>query len=326
MQQSETLRFFTRTPDGFDELLRGAAALPRVEIEGTLNLPPNGKGKLPLVIVSIGSRGLTSGREALYTAALNKIGVATLIVDSFSSRGFAETTSDQGKLSFAASVADALFAVDHMRDDPRFDSGRLALLGYSRGGLATVMAYDLRLQMAVLGREENFCAHVALYPPCYIQWQNPRPPSVPMLSFFGGRDVQALATTGEAFMKRLNELGGKVQVITYPEAVHSFDAARPAAPTGGINLALAEIIVQDDGRMFEHTTGLRAEAGWSAFLKDLRQSVGRPGSITGHGPLPRDVAVQPISEFLSTAFGLGRPASPDKIEYSSAGGAPNDES
>ena len=142
-----------------------------------------------------------------------------------------------------------------------------------------------------------------------------------MLSFFGGRDVQALATTGEAFMRRLNELGGKVQVITYPEAVHSFDAATPAAPTGGINLALAEIIVQEDGRMFERTTGLRADAGWSAFLSDLRRSIGRPGSITGHGPLPRDVAVRPIIEFLSGAFGLGQPAMPDKIEYSSAAGA-----
>ena len=73
--------------------------------------------------------------------------------------------------------------------------------------------------------------------------------------------------------------------------------------------------------MFERTTGLRADAGWPAFLNELRQSVGRPGSITGYGPLPRDVAVRPIIEFLSEAFGLGRPTLPDKVEYNSAGGA-----
>src|SRR5262249_19117704 len=140
---------------------------------------------------------------------------------------------------------------------------------------------------AVLGRADNFCAYVALYPPCYVQWEHPQPPSDPLLAFFGGRDVQALATTGQAYMNRLNELGGRTDVVVYHEAVHSFDAVNRAAPTGGVNLALAEMKVMDDGCMIETTTGLSADNSWSEFLHTLRERIGRPGSITGHGPLPR---------------------------------------
>lgn len=298
MRLTETINFPTRTPEGFDQILHGVRDLPPVEIQGLLQIPERRSERLPLVVTSIGSRGLTSGRESLYAEALDAAGIAMLIVDSYTARGFTETVSDQGKFSFAGSAADALFALDHMRRDPRFDPQRIALLGYSRGGMVTVMSYDDRLQNAVLGTETRFCAHVALYPPCYLQWEHPKPTSAPMLMIFGGRDVQAPATTGAAYAKRLRDAGGKVEIIVYPEAVHSFDASHPATPTGGINLGLAEIMVEDDGRMFEKASGLRADNGWARFLHDVRQARGREGSITGYGPLPRDIAVEPIMKFL----------------------------
>lgn len=267
-------------------------------------MPQRGAEPFPLVITSIGSRGLTSGREALYAKALDEAGIAMLVVDSYSARGFTETVSDQGKFSFAGSAADALFALDHMRRDPRFDVRRIALLGYSRGGMVTVMSWDERIQNAVVGPETRFCAHVALYPPCYLQWEHPQPTAAPMLMIFGGRDVQAPATVGQAYARRLTQAAGRVEVITYPEAVHSFDAAHPATPHDGVNLGLAEILVADDGSMFEKASGLRADKGWANFLRDVREARGRKGSITGYGPLPRDIAVEPILTFLRKTFGM----------------------
>jgi dienelactone hydrolase len=298
----ETIRFPTRTPEGWNDILHNVRSLPAVEITGMLQLPKGVKGPLPLVIVSIGSRGLTSGRETLYAEALDAAGIAVLIVDSYTARGFTETVSDQGKFSFAGSAADALFALDHMRRDPRFDPARIALLGYSRGGMVTVMSHDLRMQQAVAG-EARFCAHVALYPPCYLQWANPKPAAAPMLMLFGGKDVQAPAEAGEAYAQKLKSLGAKVETITYPDAVHSFDASTPATPTGGINLGLAEILVDDKGHMRERQSGIQDEKGWADFLRDVRNARGRDGSVTGYGPQPRDVAVKPIIGFLQAAFG-----------------------
>jgi dienelactone hydrolase len=304
MRITETIDFATRTPEGFAEILHGVRDLPAVEIQGLLQMPKGGAGALPLVITSIGSRGLTSGREALYAQALDEAGIAMLIVDSYSARGFTETISDQGKFSFAGSTADALFALDHMRRDRRFDARRIALLGYSRGGMVTLMSHDERIQNAIVGAGARFCAHVALYPPCYLQWQHPRPTQAPMLMIFGGRDVQAPAASGAAYAERIEQAGGTVEVIVYPEAVHSFDAAHPATPGGGVNLGLAEIMVEDDGRMIERGSGIRADKGWARFLGDVREARGRKGTITGHGPLPRDIAVKPIMRFLRKAFAM----------------------
>lgn len=302
MARQETMQFPTRSPGSFATLLRGIRSLPSVTIDGILMLPDKLPPKAPLVVTSIGSRGLTSGRETLYADALTKAGIAMLIVDSYTGRGFTETVSDQGRLSFASSAADALFALDHIRTDSRFDPNRTALLGYSRGGSVSVMCYDSRAQDAVLGGKAKFSAHVALYPPCYMQWEYPKPTTAPMLMLFGGKDVQAPADVGEAYGKRLNAAGGNVEVITYPELVHSFDASEPLKAQGGHNLGAAEIMIGDDGSMIERRSGIRGGEDWATFLRDVRKAVGREGRFTGWGPLPRDIAVAPIMTFLKRVF------------------------
>lgn len=298
----ETTKFPTRSPGSFASLLKGVRSLPEATIDGILMLPHKFAPKAPLVVTSIGSRGLTSGRETLYAEALTKAGIAMLIVDSYTGRGFTETVSDQGRLSYAASVTDALFALDHIRNDGRFDPARTALMGYSRGGLVSALSYDTRVQDAVLGGSARFCAHVALYAPCYMQWEAPKPTSAPMLMLFGGKDVQAPADVGEAYAKRLNAAGGRVDVITYPELVHSFDANTPAKALDGISLGEAQIMVGDDGAMVERKSSIRGGEDWPTFLRQVRDAVGRKGSITGYGPLPRNVAVPPIMRFLKSAF------------------------
>jgi dienelactone hydrolase len=302
MRLSETITFPTRTPEGFDDLLNNVRGSHEVQITGGLQLPRTQSPGMPLIITSIGSRGLTSGREELYAEAFDQAGLAMLIVDSYSGRGFTETVSDQGKFSFAGSVADALFALDKMSDDKRFDRNKIALLGYSRGGMATVMSYDDRIQNAVVGDKVRFAAHVALYPPCYLQWRNPKPTQASMLMLMGGRDVQAPASTGEAYAKKLNIAGGKVDVIIYPDAVHSFDTNTPEIARDGINLGQAEIMAEDNGQMIETNSGIVADKGWAHFLKEVQKARGRNGNITGYGSLPRNIAVKPIVEFLKKAF------------------------
>ena len=296
------IAFPTRTPQSIAEILRGFDTAPHATITGDLFLPERTAGPTPLVVTSIGSHGLTSGREELYAEALTRAGMAMFIVDSYTARGFTETISDQGKLSIAASITDAMFAIKDMASDSRFDPARLALLGYSRGGAVSVQSWDERIQDAMLG-DIRPAAHVALYPPCYTQWLNPRPPKAPIFMIFGGRDELALQTTGEDYVKRLRDAGGRVKMLAYAEAQHSFDANYPAAlnPQTSV-LADTQIVIEDDGEMAERTTGLRAGEDWSGFLQKLGEARGRRGATTGNGPLPRDVAVQEIVAFLKQAL------------------------
>ncbi len=304
MEPDEELQFETITPPTFRDVLAGTKG-PTETMRGLLYFPQGPREKLPLMIISIGSRGFESGREALYKNALIDKGIAVLIADSFGSRGFAETVSDQSRISAAATTSDILRAFVAIADDPRIDTSRVALMGYSRGGTVTMLANDERLQNAVMGPNLRFAAHVALYASCTPQWANPHPTKAPILMIFGGQDVLAPPAKGTAYGEKVRAAGGRVEMITFPEAHHSFDANRPATPSpNGTNLAGVLIKIADDGEIYEETTGLRAGDDYGSFYKEIARRIGGKGSITGNGPLPRDVAVAPILKFVSAALNV----------------------
>lgn len=307
MDGAEVVRFTTTEPAGFRELLAGDA-LPAVPMTGFLHLP-SATGPVPLVIASIGSAGLASGREALYAAAFTAAGLGLFVVDSFGTRGFSETRTDQGRISFATSCADALYALAHMRNDPRIDPERIALLGYSRGGCAVLLSDDERLAQAVLGGGRRFAAYVALYPSVWLRWLHPRPAPGPVLVVMGEIDDMAPRARVETQAARLVAAGAAVETIVLPGAGHAFDAVQRAARHGDeINRCACDIAVDDDGSMCETATGLRLERDWPDFLQRVTAACGTIGGTTGHGPLARDAAVAPIVRFLRQTFARPKPA------------------
>jgi dienelactone hydrolase len=301
---AEVVTFPSRTPQSFAQILNGIDALPAIGIRGLLRFPANAPARAPLVVMCIGSRGMASGREEMYAEALTAAGLAVMVVDGNTPRGVAETVSNQGSMPWPACTVDALYALRHVRDDPRVDVDRIALMGYSRGGCVTVMAYDERLQQAVAGAT-RFAAHVALYPPCYIRWEHPRPTAASLQMILGGADDLAPAEQGRDYAAALTRAGGRVEIVGIPGAHHSFDAAEPATPSTGDNLSARDIRVDDAGEMTERRTGIRAGGDWAGFLEALAAAPGaRRGGTSGSGPHPRDVAVAPILTFLRRELGL----------------------
>ncbi len=294
----EIFTFPSRTPQSYAQILHGVDALPAIDIRGILTLPANVNGPAPLVVMCIGSLGMTSGREEMYAAALTAAGMGVLIVDGNTPRGVAETVSSQGPMPWPACTVDALYALRFIRNDPRIDPARIALLGYSRGGCVSVMAYDERLQQAVAG-DARFAAHVALYPPCYIRWTNPKPTKAALLMLLGSADDLAPEAQGRDYAAALEAAGGTVEIVVIPGAYHSFDATMPASKTASDNMSVWTIRVDDAGEMVEQRTGIRAGNDWPGFLTALATAPGASrGGMSGSGPNPRDVAVVPIVAFL----------------------------
>ena len=64
MDADEVRWFESATPAGFDALLPGAPPAPAARVRGLLFLPGGRNAPLPVVVTSIGSLGLASGREA----------------------------------------------------------------------------------------------------------------------------------------------------------------------------------------------------------------------------------------------------------------------
>ena len=300
MEGAETIRFFSRNADGFRELLsdRERNALAPVPLAGFLRLPADMAGPVPLVITSIGSGGFASGREVLYADALTAAGVAMLAVDSFASRGFSETRSDQGRISMATSCADAVYALEHMSRDPRIDPGRIALFGYSRGGGAVLMTDHEPLQGAILGSAQRFAAYIAMYPSVWLRWAPPLPTSGPILEVFAEVDDMAPLARQRERVDELARAGAKIETVVIPGVGHSFDAVYPAAHRDEANRRDWDIAVGADGSMVETTTGVRQTGDWASFLREVGAAGAMGGGTTGHGGAPRSVAVPALVGFL----------------------------
>lgn len=194
------------------------------QVTGFLKLPSNLSKPVPAIVLIHGSGGL-GDREMLDVNQLPAMGVAILVVDSFSSRGVKDSIEDQSRVPTFQMVADAFGALGFLRADQRIDGKRVAIMGRSKGGI--VSNWTAMRDMVVARREpvENrFVAHVALYPDCATQFQQPITTGAPMLMLLGNKDDYADPENCRSFARRIKDSGGNVTVIEYDGAYHSFDS------------------------------------------------------------------------------------------------------
>ena len=180
-----------------DELGQAGAGRAR-EVDGRLFLPPTGAAPYPAVVLLHSSIG--QGTQDWRTAdVLRARGFAVLAIDSFGPRGVEKTIKDQTLVSEASMVADAYAGLAALSADPRIDGGRIAVMGFSKGGIAALYAglETVRARMGVGAR--RFAAHVAYYPWCGVAFLDPRTTGAPILIELGARDEVAPPALCEAF-------------------------------------------------------------------------------------------------------------------------------
>ena len=152
-----------------EQFLRGdkEAGVP-VELSAVLQLPGGAPGPLPAVVLLHGSGGYGSGSVDSWAETFNALGIATLALDSFGGRGITRTTYDQAQLGVLAMVYDAYRSAEFLAADPRIDPGRIAVMGFSRGGSATLRAAMLRFQRLYGPSNTEIAAYLPFYPPCNL--------------------------------------------------------------------------------------------------------------------------------------------------------------
>jgi alpha/beta superfamily hydrolase len=128
------------------------------KIIGTLALPDGGAQPYPVVLLF---HGFTVSRDALPVTGtednlfsrtartLAEHGFASLRIDF---RGSGESEGQWEDTTFSGQIADALAAIDYLATLPEIDLQRLAVLGFSQGGLvaAETAARDPRVKSVVL--------------------------------------------------------------------------------------------------------------------------------------------------------------------------------
>jgi dipeptidyl aminopeptidase/acylaminoacyl peptidase len=103
-----------------------------ITIGGELSLPTTaGEDKLPALILLHGGGGL-SALNVRWVRELNGLGVATLLLDSFTGRDIVNTINDGSQLDSIAMMIDAFNALEMLAQDPRIEASRIAVMGFSK--------------------------------------------------------------------------------------------------------------------------------------------------------------------------------------------------
>ena len=147
------------------EFLNGQKEGKPVTVSGSLRLPSGGTNRLPVIILVHGSGGI-AGYLTDWEQDLNQMGVATFIFDSFAPRGINNTRDNQAQLGRLAMIIDAYRALEVLARHPRIDPSRIVIMGFSRGGQATLYSSVKRFQRMHGPVGLEFAAYIPFYPDC----------------------------------------------------------------------------------------------------------------------------------------------------------------
>jgi dienelactone hydrolase len=290
---------------------RDIGRAPARTVHGLLFLPATAAPDhaTPAVVMLHGSAGMIADR-AKYGPQLAAMGVAVLLVETYDSRrdlgaGFIERVLNITETMF---VADAYAALAYLAARPEIDPHRVALAGFSYGGMATEYALYAQMADALAPDGLRFVGHVAFYAPCIARFVDSRTTGAPLLMLYGGQDELMQPERCERLADELRGGGSQVDIIVYPGAVHQWDGGMERRLIGR-QLRGCRFRVERDGTVRDENTFLPMSG---PFLRKLILGLctsGRPY------PIGRDDAVRAKSNrdfgiFLSRVFGA--PSVPPK--------------
>ena len=199
-------------------------------IEGVLQLPGAGEG-YPVVILLHGSGGDGLAYKD-WADILGKAGIAGFRLDSYGGRGIEEIFSDQGRLGEFYAVYDAFRAAEVLAEHPAIDANRIAVMGFSRGGIGALYSAMTRFQEQYGPSGVKLAAHIPFYPPCNFQLKGELElTDAPIRAFHGEADEWNPLPRCRDYIDRLAAARHDAQLTSYPKALHAFDNALSPAYT-----------------------------------------------------------------------------------------------
>lgn len=234
--RGETILIPTLTiSDG--QFLQGESfGMPTI-ISGTLRVAP-GTGRRPLVILVHGSGGIEEN-IARWQKVFAALGISTFAMNSFTGRGIASTVADQSKLGRLNMTLDVYRSLAVLAADPRVDPGRIAVMGFSRGGQATLYASLKRFQKMWNSSGIDPAAYIALYAPCVTTYiDDTRVSDHPIRIFHGTSDDWVEVSPCRAYVARLERTAKDVQMTEFANTWHAFDY--PSLPSRPVVVPYAQ--------------------------------------------------------------------------------------
>lgn len=189
-----------------------------------------GPRRLPAVVILHGSGGVDS-RGGWYSRQLNRAGFATLEIDLWAARGV--SGPETRPKSPTETLPDAFAALNFLAARDGIDPDRIGLMGFSWGGVVTMLSATAPVQAAFGGSGRAFAAFAPFYPVC---WGYNQVPGIvfreltgkPIFIQAGALDRYDDPDSCAKLRESLPEVERRlVTVTTYPTATHAWDRREP---------------------------------------------------------------------------------------------------
>ena len=259
-QQKGRIKFESVPLITLNEFLNGETNKKSVKISGKLIFPKKeSTGSLPAVVLLHGSGGPRIGVK-YWSKILQKIGIVTFIVDSNSARGCPLDSKSRCKNDAEhqgmGSIIDAYRALELLSTHPQIDPNRIALMGFSVGGKATLYASVKRFQKMWGTPGLEFAAYIPFYPACNIKFDDDEKISdKPIRIFYGEVDEWSSPIPCQEYVDRLRKAGKDATITIYPEAHHNFDhkpdASAPRSMKSTTNRSKCQFVEKSEYNLVE---------------------------------------------------------------------------
>jgi len=255
---AEAVTFASHSPFSLADVGGRAGLDPPTEAVGTLYLPAAIGAPVPAVILLHGASGVRGMREQTYGRQLAALGIAALVIDAFAlrrhmGRGFVERILN---ITETMLVADAYAGLRYLAARPEIDAERVVMMGFSYGGMASVIAAYAQVAALFAADGERFAGHVSFYGPCIARFEDPRTTGAPVLMLYGDQDQIMNADRCAEIATDLERGGSAAEVIVYPGARHQWDGSRTVPWRAPRHLADCAVTVDADGDVHDDRTHL----------------------------------------------------------------------
>ena len=225
--QKEIIHFESANPFSLSDIITDLDRQEKQQVFGQLTIPIdslNPDRKYPLILGVAGSMGWRK-HHLDYLKMYQEEGYATFQLNSFKSRGITSTVGSQDEVTIAAVILDAYKALEQLSKHPKINRDKVALTGWSLGGGVTLFAGWMPLKEAITD-QVSFAAHLAFYPPCFINPENLSFTKAPIHILIGEADNWTPAKPCVNLVEKLSDKTN-INITTYPDAHHGFDSEEP---------------------------------------------------------------------------------------------------